>query len=138
MDKNRFVPRTWDARSLLPEEFFRRYVEYDFTAELEEKLDLVSAGELDWKALLREFWASFHAAVGEIGELRTNGRRLTRSTRLWGPTSSRRDPMDRIRAAAPAVARVAFAEDGPLWRLHRLLQLPRMPLHPPDRDLHRW
>ncbi|MEP6967749.1 MAG: topoisomerase C-terminal repeat-containing protein, partial [Pseudomonadota bacterium] len=47
-----------------------RYVEYDFTAGLEEKLDLVSAGELDWKSLLREFWRDFNAAVGEIGELR--------------------------------------------------------------------
>src|SRR5262249_20159147 len=37
---------------------------------LEEKLDLVSAGELDWKSLLRDFWKDFHAAVGEIGELR--------------------------------------------------------------------
>jgi len=71
MDKNRFVPE--DAGRLVTaflEQFFARYVEYDFTAGLEEKLDLVSAGELDWKALLREFWTSFHAAVGEIGELR--------------------------------------------------------------------
>ncbi len=52
------------------EQFFRRYVEYDFTAALEEKLDLVSAGELDWKALLRDFWRDFNAAIGEIGELR--------------------------------------------------------------------
>ena len=72
MDKNRFVPE--DAGRLVTaflEQFFRRYVEYDFTAGLEEKLDLVSAGDLDWKALLREFWTDFHAAVGEIGELRT-------------------------------------------------------------------
>jgi DNA topoisomerase-1 len=72
MDKNRFVPE--DAGRLVTaflEQFFRRYVEYDFTAGLEEKLDLVSAGDLDWKALLREFWTEFHAAVGEIGELRT-------------------------------------------------------------------
>ncbi len=71
MDKNRFVPE--DAGRLVTaflEQFFARYVEYDFTAGLEEKLDLVSAGELDWKALLREFWTAFHAAVGEIGELR--------------------------------------------------------------------
>jgi DNA topoisomerase-1 len=54
------------------EQFFKRYVEYDFTAGLEEKLDLVSAGDLDWKALLREFWTDFAAAVGEIGELRTS------------------------------------------------------------------
>ena len=72
MDKNRFVPE--DAGRLVTaflEQFFLRYVEYDFTAGLEEKLDLVSAGNLDWKALLREFWTDFHAAVGEIGELRT-------------------------------------------------------------------
>ena len=72
MDKNRFVPE--DAGRLVTaflEQFFARYVEYDFTAALEEKLDLVSAGELNWKALLREFWAGFQGAVGEIGELRT-------------------------------------------------------------------
>ncbi|MBV8681907.1 MAG: type I DNA topoisomerase [Caulobacteraceae bacterium] len=72
MDKARFVPE--DAGRLVTaflEQFFGRYVEYDFTAALEEKLDLVSAGELDWKALLREFWREFYAAVGQIGELRT-------------------------------------------------------------------
>ena len=71
MDKNRFVPE--DKGRLVTaflEQFFSRYVEYDFTAALEEKLDLVSAGDMDWKALLREFWQDFHAAVGEIAELR--------------------------------------------------------------------
>jgi len=71
MDKNRFIPE--DKGRLVTaflEQFFRRYVEYDFTAALEEKLDLVSAGELDWKALLRDFWRDFAAAIAEIGELR--------------------------------------------------------------------
>jgi len=71
MDKQRFVPE--DKGRLVTaflEEFFKRYVEYDFTASLEEKLDLVSDGQLDWKAFLREFWKEFHAAVGEIAELR--------------------------------------------------------------------
>src|SRR5665213_169199 len=73
MEKNRFVPE--DAGRLVTaflEQFFRRYVEYDFTAALEEKLDLVSAGELDYKQLLRDFWKDFHAAVGEIGDLRVS------------------------------------------------------------------
>jgi DNA topoisomerase-1 len=73
MEKTRFVPE--DAGRLVIaflEQFFGRYVEYDFTAGLEEKLDLVSAGALDWKALLREFWQDFHAAVGGIAELRTS------------------------------------------------------------------
>ena len=71
MDKNRFIPE--DKGRLVTaflEQFFNRYVQYDFTAALEEKLDLVSAGDLNWKALLREFWQDFHAAVGEIAELR--------------------------------------------------------------------
>ncbi|WP_374570894.1 type I DNA topoisomerase [Phenylobacterium sp.] len=71
MDKNRFVPE--DKGRLVTaflEEFFKKYVEYDFTADLEEKLDQVSAGDLDWKTLLREFWNDFHGAVGEIAELR--------------------------------------------------------------------
>jgi DNA topoisomerase-1 len=72
MEKNRFVPE--DQGRLVTtflEQFFGRYVEYDFTADLEEKLDLVSAGDLDWKVLLRDFWTDFSAKVGEMGELRT-------------------------------------------------------------------
>jgi DNA topoisomerase-1 len=71
MEKNRFIPE--DKGRLVTaflEQFFHRYVEYDFTAALEEKLDLVSAGEMEWKQLLRDFWKDFHAAVGEISELR--------------------------------------------------------------------
>jgi DNA topoisomerase-1 len=71
MEKNRFIPE--DKGRLVTaflEQFFLRYVEYDFTAALEEKLDKVSAGEMAWKDLLREFWKDFHAAVGELGDLR--------------------------------------------------------------------
>jgi DNA topoisomerase-1 len=71
MDKNRFIP---DDRGRLVtaflENFFRRYVEYDFTADLETKLDEVSSGDLEWKALMREFWTDFNGAIGEISELR--------------------------------------------------------------------
>ena len=52
------------------ESFFSRYVEYDFTADLEEKLDLISAGKLEWKDVLRDFWRDFIAAVTDIGDLR--------------------------------------------------------------------
>ena len=52
------------------ENFFARYVEYDFTAELEEQLDVISDGKLDWKAFLREFWVQFQAAIAETKELR--------------------------------------------------------------------
>ncbi|NDV48254.1 MULTISPECIES: type I DNA topoisomerase [unclassified Salipiger] len=50
--------------------FFRKYVGYEFTAELENELDEVSAGEMDWKALLGKFWRDFSAAISETSELR--------------------------------------------------------------------
>ena len=52
------------------ENFFNRYVEYDFTAELEEKLDKISDGTLEWKQVLRDFWSDFHAQVEGTKELR--------------------------------------------------------------------
>jgi DNA topoisomerase-1 len=71
MDKNRFIP---DDRGRIViaflENFFAKYVEYDFTADLEEKLDEVSAGNLNWKALMRDFWKDFNGAIGDIGDLR--------------------------------------------------------------------
>jgi DNA topoisomerase-1 len=53
------------------ESFFTRYVSYDFTAGLEEKLDLVSNHEIDWKQVLRDFWADFSAALAVTKDLRT-------------------------------------------------------------------
>ncbi len=52
------------------ENFFHRYVEYDFTASLEEKLDLISNNEVDWRKVLRDFWDEFIAAVNATKELR--------------------------------------------------------------------
>ncbi|MEL8054517.1 MAG: type I DNA topoisomerase [Pseudomonadota bacterium] len=54
------------------ENFFRRYVEYDYTANLEEKLDIISDGKLDWKAFLKEFWDRFTAAIAETKDLRVS------------------------------------------------------------------
>lgn len=52
------------------EGFFKRYVEYDYTAGLEERLDEVSDGKLDYKVVLRDFWKDFSAAIHDIKELR--------------------------------------------------------------------
>jgi len=71
MDRQRFMPE--DKGRLVTtflQSFFKRYVEYDFTADLEEKLDEVSAHKLDYKTLLRDFWKDFSAAVGETKDLR--------------------------------------------------------------------
>ncbi|HVE04958.1 MAG TPA: type I DNA topoisomerase [Rhizomicrobium sp.] len=71
MDRGRFVP---DDKGRLVTAFlttfFHRYVEYGFTADLEEKLDEVAEGTLKWKQLLRDFWRDFSAAVGETKNLK--------------------------------------------------------------------
>ena len=72
IEKKRLVPE--DKGRLLTaflESFFTRYVEYDFTANLEAKLDEVANHEVDWRALLREFWRDFSAAIDGTKELRT-------------------------------------------------------------------
>jgi DNA topoisomerase-1 len=71
MERGRFVPE--DKGRIVTAfltSFFKHYVEYDFTADLEEKLDEVSAGELSWKQLLRDFWKDFHAATEETKSLK--------------------------------------------------------------------
>ena len=71
LEKRRFFPE--DRGRLVTaflESFFRRYVEYDFTADLETQLDLVSDGRKDWKLVLRQFWEAFHKAIEETKGLR--------------------------------------------------------------------
>ncbi|MBE1292752.1 MAG: type I DNA topoisomerase [Rhodobacteraceae bacterium] len=50
--------------------FFRKYVGYEFTANLEEELDDVSAGDRNYKNVLSRFWKDFHAAIAETSDLR--------------------------------------------------------------------
>ena len=50
------------------ERFFERYVSFDYTAELEEELDDVSGGRLDWQKLLEDFWRDFKPKAGEVME----------------------------------------------------------------------
>jgi DNA topoisomerase I len=71
IDKKRLVPED-KGRIVVAflESFFARYVEYDFTADLEEQLDRVSNNEVAWRDLLRDFWRDFAGAVAEISELR--------------------------------------------------------------------
>jgi DNA topoisomerase I len=52
------------------ENFFRRYVEYDFTADLEEQLDRISNNEITWQQVLKDFWGDFIGAVNDIKDLR--------------------------------------------------------------------
>jgi len=71
LDKRRLIPED-KGRLVIAflESFFRRYVEYDFTADLEESLDKISADEIAWKEVLRAFWDEFSAAIDQTKELR--------------------------------------------------------------------
>ena len=72
IDKKRLVPGSKGRIvTAFLEAFFERYVEYGFTADLEEKLDAISDGRLEWQAVLREFWADFSRQVGEVMDVRT-------------------------------------------------------------------
>jgi DNA topoisomerase-1 len=70
-----------DAKRLVPEDrgrlvtafltsFFTRYVDPGFTASLEEKLDEISDGRADWRAVMRAFWHDFSEAVDQTRELK--------------------------------------------------------------------
>ena len=70
-EKNRLIPE--DKGRLVTAfltNFFRRYVEYDFTADLENELDEISAGARNYKDVLARFWRDFTAAIAETADLR--------------------------------------------------------------------
>ncbi|MGA3305345.1 MAG: type I DNA topoisomerase [Stellaceae bacterium] len=70
LDKKRLIPE--DRGRLVTAflmEYFKRYVEYDFTADLENKLDDISGGRIPWKKVLEDFWKDFSAAVAETKDL---------------------------------------------------------------------
>ena len=71
MDRNRFIPQ--DKGRLVTaflENFFERYVQYDFTAGLETDLDKVSDGQMSYKDVLARFWSDFHTTVEQTLEMR--------------------------------------------------------------------
>ncbi|MGB5559365.1 MAG: type I DNA topoisomerase [Paracoccaceae bacterium] len=70
-DKNRLIPSDKGRLvTIFLTNYFRQYVGYDFTADLENQLDEVSAGERDYKDVLARFWRDFSAAIAETADLR--------------------------------------------------------------------
>ncbi len=70
LEKRRFVPE--DRGRLVTaflSSFFERYVQYNFTADLETQLDDISGGRMAWKTVLAQFWETFSRKVGETKEL---------------------------------------------------------------------
>lgn len=70
VEKLRFIPEDRGRIvTVFLENFFRKYVEYDFTAQLEEFLDDISAGEMQWKKLLTGFWNKFIKNIDAVKPL---------------------------------------------------------------------
>jgi DNA topoisomerase-1 len=70
LDRRRFLPE--DRGRLVTtflSSFFERYVQYNFTADLEGQLDDVSGGQIDWRQVLRDFWTAFKASVDGTKDL---------------------------------------------------------------------
>ena len=71
LDQRRFIP---ESRGRIVTaflmNFFGQYVEYNFTADLEEQLDEISAGDIEWKRVLRDFWKAFSQAVEKTSDLK--------------------------------------------------------------------
>ena len=67
LEKNRFIPEeSGRLVTAFLERFFERYVSFDYTAELEEELDDISGGRLNWQKMLEEFWRDFKPKAGEV------------------------------------------------------------------------
>lgn len=99
LEQKRFMPE--DKGQLVTaflSSFFTRYVEYDFTAQLEERLDDISDAKIDWKQVLRDFWNDFTLHVDGTSELRVTDV-LEELNRVLGPhvfpeTEDGKDPRD--------------------------------------------
>ncbi|GGF56563.1 DNA topoisomerase 1 [Paracoccus acridae] len=70
-DKNRLIPEDKGRLvTIFLTKYFPRYVSYDFTADLENELDEISAGDLVWREVLGRFWKDFSKALEGTSELR--------------------------------------------------------------------
>ena len=73
VEKLRFIPEDRGRIvTIFLENFFRKYVEYDFTALMEEHLDDISAGSMEWKKLLRGFWEKFYKNIQAVQPLQVS------------------------------------------------------------------
>ncbi len=132
LEKRRFTPDSKGrvVTSFL-ESFFKRYVEYDFTADLEERLDKISAGELQWKDLLRDFWKQFSASIDEIKDLRVSEVLDMLNVELAPLAFPPREDGGEPRACPKCGEGQLVPESRALWRFCGLLELSRLQFHPP-------
>ncbi|MGN7661169.1 MAG: type I DNA topoisomerase, partial [Anaplasma sp.] len=99
LEQRRFIPsERGRIVSAFLTNFFSRYVEYDFTANLEEELDLISNGSMAWKEVLRQFWNKFIEDVGsvqkiEVGEIL---RSITKDLETYAFSSGAGETVNRL------------------------------------------
>ncbi len=73
VEKLRFIPEDRGRIvTIFLENFFKKYVEYDFTAQMEEFLDDISAGSMEWKKLLVGFWTKFYNNIQAVQPLQVS------------------------------------------------------------------
>ena len=130
LDKRRLYPED-RGRIVVAflESYFAKYVEYDFTAGLEEQLDLISNSEVAWREVLRDFWRDFIGTVDGTKDLKISGVIDTLDEMLAPHLFPAREDGTDPRALPDLRQRPAGAETVQIRRLHRLLELSRMPLY---------
>jgi len=70
-EKNRLIPEDKGKLiSIFLTEYFKKYVEYDYTAELEVELDNISSGKSEWVGILTKFWTEFFPTIEAANDLR--------------------------------------------------------------------
>jgi DNA topoisomerase-1 len=143
MDSRRFIPT--DIGKIVNRfltQYFHRYVEYSFTAEMEDELDAVSRGEEDWKSPLRKFWKPFIelvestdknvtreqvAQARELGKDEPTGKPITVRMGRYGPfvQIGTKDDADKPRFAGLRPGQkmdlITLAEALELFKLPRTL-----------------
>ena len=73
VEKLRFIPEDRGRIvTIFLENYFKKYVEYDFTAQMETHLDDISAGSMEWKTLLNNFWTKFNSNIQAVQPLQVS------------------------------------------------------------------
>jgi DNA topoisomerase-1 len=138
MDQRRLVPE--DKGRLVTaflESFFNRYVQYDFTADLEEQLDKVSAGDKNWKQLLADFWKDFSGQIDETKDLRVSNVLDALNDILENHVFPEREDGSARRSCPSCDDGQLSSQARQVRRIRGVLQLPRVPLYPPARHRRR-
>lgn len=117
LDKKRFIAESLGRLvNAFLVSFFTQYVEYDFTADLEAKLDDVSAGEIDWKQVLRDFWNDFIVKIDESKKLKIedvlDALNLLLADYVFGTPKEGKDPR-KCPACAGGVLGIRVGRFGP-------------------------